>query len=41
MHVQELKNNTYTVKLAHNVTSIKQSPVLKCHIFCPVIDIFI
>ena len=23
----------YTVKPAHEVTSIKQSPVLKCHLF--------
>jgi hypothetical protein len=25
--------NTYTVKSAHKVTSIKQSPVLKGHLF--------
>jgi hypothetical protein len=30
----------YTVEPAHVVTSIKQSPVLKCHLFCPVIDNF-
>ena len=30
-----------TVKPAHVVTSIKQSPVLKGHLFCPVIENFI
>jgi len=27
------EHNQYTVKPAHAVTSIKQSPVLQCHIF--------
>ena len=30
-----------TVKLSHVVTSIKQSPVLKCHFSCPIIENFI
>ena len=31
-------NDTYTVKLVHVVTSVKQPPVLKGHIFFPVIE---
>jgi len=32
------EGNDGTVKPAHAVTSIKQSPVLKRHFFCPVIE---
>jgi hypothetical protein len=31
--IASIENNTYTVKPAHAVTSIKQPPVLKGHLF--------
>jgi len=36
-----LKDTHFTVKPALVVTSIKQSPALKGHLFCPVIEKFI
>ena len=33
-------NHRHTVKRTHAVTSIKESPVLKGHIFCPFLYMF-